>query len=1012
VSSPSPLATTSVDARREAEGEGESESEATTEGASDRVQEEDRSKVMQKRDVEDIAARTARMLEYENIEEEDDDDDDEYESDEDYDEDDDDEYESDEELDEDTSEEELDEDEFDEDGEDASEDASEEDVDAAAEDKPIEAWTEVYVSEALRRRRSSLEDGIKQAMRDVDASVQLHPHQRSYAELLARRFCEGRPGAILNTDPGFGKTHTALFTAGALVQNGVRVIYASEPLLVEETRALFDAMWPALKQNDAFRVVQSGQREAHYQAMKSALAPRRTDDDGSDDDDHVVVFLDEAMRYSNVAGGSMYKSIANATNAFKVLITATPFTSTFSRLASTVALTGIVEPSERAAFLRAFGANAEDFVKHVAEGKCVNAHPITTVVNSVTVGKRALEAHFPDVARAISRDVLARARIERDVLVIPNFFCDDPFFDVAMHTAGKDPSKALSIIERLELSSHMANDIMRAIDSDRRADADAVVDVIVKAIVDVVDGGQPVVVFVPSTIAAFGWFTYSRLRGMLGPCRVAFINEQTKPVDRRRFIDGINTRETSRVLDVVFLTTETSGFGINIPSVDRAFLLTSSWTSSSNVQALMRIVRPFSDDAEKHPSKHLTTVMITSSKGSLALTRFSRAATRGKIANLLFPTYLVDPTDELPLALATTPTRLSSESRQELSDAYSERVEMLKYGQSCVIAYGDFIRDASRFVDETGQFSDFHFVLKGQEEYPGRAFGGSRKKKTVAAPRERTARVAGATEGIQSILKPIKPRNDEEVFVLAGVAAPLPSRMSPNDVDRCATVANEIAKGIEKAKEALQNGEQPWRPSLSARFEYLFPKTIDPESPERRFMLTASMLDPARMKKKKKKQDEAQEPTLPMQAGIEFEPRALRLVAEKYGFQMVPEADKFSRCLPSNPTYMAATLDGLTTTGVVVELKFVTNFVDLLTQQAMVQKYSQHWHQVQGELTAYELPLALLVFYSVDGETDEMCSMEFWVQRDEHYLRDNKKRFDLWLKEQRKPTLGYRQDLL
>jgi len=81
------------------------------EGASDRVQEVDRSAVMQKRDVEDIAARTARMLEYENIEEEEDDDDDEYESDEDYENDDDDECESEDELDEDESEDELDEDE-------------------------------------------------------------------------------------------------------------------------------------------------------------------------------------------------------------------------------------------------------------------------------------------------------------------------------------------------------------------------------------------------------------------------------------------------------------------------------------------------------------------------------------------------------------------------------------------------------------------------------------------------------------------------------------------------------------------------------------------------------------------------------------------------------------------------------------------------------------------------------------------------------------------------------------
>ena len=108
-----------------------------------------------------------------------------------------------------------------------------------------------------------------------------------------------------------------------------------------------------------------------------------------------------------------------------------------------------------------------------------------------------------------------------------------------------------------------------------------------------------------------------------------------------------------------------------------------------------------------------------------------------------------------------------------------------------------------------------------------------------------------------------------------------------------------------------------------------------------------------------------------MRAGEELESRALEHISKKYSFNFVKAVEKWTRALPSDPTFLAATLDGLTTTGIIVEVKFVHNFMDVITPAGATKKYELYLPQVQAQMHVFELQLALLVFYSIDADTGD-----------------------------------------
>jgi len=855
------------------------------------------------------------------------------------------------------------------------EDDYEEEFDEDSASGHLARWRGVKVEQSLVARRQALEERLKRAISEVDPS-KIYAHQREAAMILANRFCSGSPGCLFVLDCGLGKTHTLLVVAGALVQVGVRVVVASENLLLPELKRIFADLWPELEP-DALDIICSGHQPIHKKNAKDAFAQRAAED--------AVFIVDEASRYSDEEGAmheAISESVADGYHPFRILVTATPFTSTFAKLGSLVQLTGIASDGERDDFKKEFMFAARCFasaakLKPLAE--ICSSGELQDFLDEITVGRRALEKVAPNVIADLIAELADRVRMQVRVLTIPTPYPEEHWTRLIATIATRRPRQLLDIVTKCELSdalaSHFAHELgLEPLDDDDKKDAT------VKAIVELIlsMAQEGVVVYVPSDLAAGAWYIWARLIAILGPSAVAVIDQDTDRDERQRIIHSFDEPVHERQYKVLFATTETSGFGINLPTVDNAVLLTSSWTASTNAQATHRNVRAFSSAVSTPRTKRLVLVMFLTGCGSLALSRLSRAAFRGKCGASLFPPLLpIDELYNLPiLATSATPLTVDKRNACKISDLVTDGIVMRDYS--------DFLLSISELASST---TSIEFLFAGDNSQQA-----SKPRKSVAKSSASSTRGAGTTSGGGLKYRLIRPKNEAERAVLAGIAT---SHAVPVPAARSVERARLIEAGIARAQISLERGET-WRPSSSQDFCYLFPKVVTFDAPERRMMITASSLSSSSLFPKKPIKQTPQ-----MLAGLELEAAALDHVSKKYGFKMVPNVDRWTRALPSDPTFLAATLDGLTTEGVIVELKFVHAFMDVLTPAGAIKKYNKYMDQVQAQLCVFELPLAMLVFYSIDAHSGNMFSCEYWIHRDDDWLARNKDRFDDALANQR-----------
>jgi len=784
-------------------------------------------------------------------------------------------------------------------------------------------------------------------------------------------------------DCGLGKTHCILLLAGALIQVGVRVVVASENLLLPELKRIFADLWPELEP-DALDIICSGHQPVHKEHAKDALRQRAEED--------VVLIVDEASRYSDEEGAmheAIRESVAVGYHPFRILVTATPFTSTFSKLASLVHLTGIVSDCDHDDFKKEFLAAARCFVNEVkfkaVDEICPNGE-LREFLDELTVGRRALEKVAPNIIAALNEELNDRVRMQVQVLTIPMMHSEQQWVKILAAIASRCPHQLLDIVTKCELSETLAMHLSHELGLEPSGSDDANKDATVKAIIELVlsMAHEGVVVYVPSDLAAGAWFIWARLIAILGPSAVAVIDQDTSRDERQRIIHSFDEPVHERQYKVLFATTETSGFGINLPTVDNAVLLTSSWTASTNAQATHRNVRAFSSAVSTPRTKRLVVVIMVSANGSLALSRLSRAAFRGKCGASLFPPFLpIDESYNLPI-LATSATPLTVEKRNacKISDLATDGIVLRDYA--------DFLSSMNTLASST---TSVEFLFAGDSQQPSKTRKSSNVEKSAATSK----RGAGTTSGGGLKYKNIRAKNETERAILCGIAHSHPVPVLNSEVAaRSVEQVRLIEAGIARARVALKGGET-WRPSTSQDFCYFYPKVVTSDAPVRRFMITASSLSSDNLFSKNPIKQTPQ-----MRAGLELEADALMHVSKKYGFKMVSNVDAWTRALPSEPTFLAATLDGLTTDGVIVELKFVHSFMDVLTPAGAIEKYEKYLNQVQAQLHVFELPLAMLVFYSIDAHSGDMFSCEYWIHRDDDWLARNKNRFDKALAKQRR----------
>jgi len=862
------------------------------------------------------------------------------------------------------------------------EDDYEEEFDEDSASGHLARWRGVKVEQSLVARRQALEERLKRAISEVDPS-KIYAHQREAAMILANRFCSGSPGCLFVLDCGLGKTHTLLVVAGALVQVGVRVVVASENLLLPELKRIFADLWPELEP-DALDIICSGHQPIHKKNAKDAFAQRAAED--------AVFIVDEASRYSDEEGAmheAISESVADGYHPFRILVTATPFTSTFAKLGSLVQLTGIASDGERDDFKKEFMFAARCFVKEV-KFKAVNEicpnGELREFLDELTVGRRALEKVAPNIIAALNEELNDRVRMQLQVLTIPMMHSEQQWKKILAAIASRCPRRLLDIVTKCELSETLAMHLSHELGLEPSGSDDANKDATVKAIIELVlsMAQEGVVVYVPSDLAAGAWFIWARLIAILGPSAVAVIDQDTGRDERQRILATFNHPVHERQYKVLFATTETSGFGINLPTVDNAVLLTSSWTASTNAQATHRNVRAFSSAVSTPRTKRLVVVIMVSASGSLALSRLSRAAFRGKCGASLFPPFLpIDESYNLPI-LATSATPLTIEKRNacKISDLATDGIVLRDYA--------DFLSSMNTLASST---TSVEFLFAGDSQQPSKTRKSSNVEKSAVTTSKRGA---GTTSGGGLKYKNIRAKNETERAILCGIAHSHPVPVLNSEVVAHSVEQVRLIKaGIARAQVSLKRGET-WRPSTSQDFCYFYPKVVTSDAPVRKFMITASSLSSDKLFSKNPIKQTPQ-----MRAGLELEADALIHVSKKYGFKMVSNVDAWTRALPSEPTFLAATLDGLTTDGVIVELKFVHSFMDVLTPAGAIKKYEKYLDQVQAQLCVFELPLAMLVFYSIDAHSGDMFSCEYWIHRDDDWLARNKDRFDEALDKQR-----------
>ena len=876
--------------------------------------------------------------------------------------------------------------EYDDDEEDYDDDEEEYDVEESDADDEIDSenasnrlaqWRNVKVDESLGARRATLADALKQAVQS-DAATNIHPHQRAAAMLLVERFCSGSPGTLFVMDCGLGKTYTVLLLAGALLACGVRVVIASENLLTSEWKRVFGELWPQYE--DSLEIVVSGHQDIHKTHAEDAFAQREHED--------AVIILDEASRYSdesNAMHAAISESVTKGYRPFRILVTATPFTSTFTKLADLLTITGVVPDDDLDDFKNKFALAARFFVNGIRTGYDTNATELADFCAELTVGRRALEDRDATVVTSLVHELAVRVQKDISVLSIP--LTQQPSFWNRLIATARNlcAHQVLDIVSKCELSDTFALRVTGELEieppSGDRMDAP------VEAIVDLIctNSTEGVVVYVPSDIASGAWYLWARLIAVLGPGKCAIIDKDTKQDERRRIIASFDEPVDEREYNVLFATTETSGFGINLPSIDFAILLTSAWTASTNTQATYRNIRAYSNGLAR--SKRLVHVIMMGSCGSVALSRFSRAAFRGKIGAALFPPlFPVDAACDLPL-LATTETPLTTEKREAIA-ALSEKNQFTN--EMTTMPYVEFLKQLTPLEAPADHPIDFLFDCGFHGAWSRSA---NPKQRSSAA---KTKKCIRRTTGGGLRFKTLRAKNEAERAVLAGISTPHATpNLTPEVVTFSIAQADVIELGIQRAQNDLDRG-QVWRPSTSQGYSYLFAKNTSSDAPVRRMMITASSLTGGTLF-----------PTQPvrqnkyMRAGVELEPRALEHIAKKYSFNFVKDVDKWTRALPSDPTFMAATLDGLTTTGIIVEVKFVHNFMDVITPAGATKKYELYLPQVQAQMHVFELQLALLVFYSIDADTGDMVSCEYWIRRDDAWLDRMKPIYALALATQR-----------
>ena len=826
------------------------------------------------------------------------------------------------------------------------------------------------MDEERAAQRAALGPRLTQILVNVQVE---HEHQRACALLLAERFARGDPGALLSMDTGLGKTHVVFLLVGALLQVGVPCVVATERALEANLLERFKAVWPGVDVS-RLKIIVSGAAPSHRVVLERAIAS--IEGDG-------VVFIDEVSRYDGVE--SAMNEALERSPCFRVGISATPFTSCIEQLVGLALICGIVSDENSQKLRACLDRSCLDLVtRHACADSSEAARELKTFVDSFTVGVRALSERYPDVTAALCEQV-NRVEMTCKVRIIKPSETQTRKFDeylAAMETRRGARGQMLDTCARAELVPMGADAVS----------ADSVLELVREV---VLEEESKIVIFVPSCIASIAAMLWAHLRSRMPPWRVGLIDKDAKPDQRAEILRSFNSTDESTAIRILIATSETSGVGVDMTCAKRVVLLTTPWTGASVSQCLGRTLRIFAPEHVPGARRVTLLMPICAHGSSVALARFSRAAIRSKLGQILFPSF--HPSrgmEKLNVTVATSATLLTLQEQANFATRYADPVRTMFHN-------GDEL-ELEAFVDKLNRgfateldAASVNFLFEEK----------SMSRRRAPARSEVAPRVVGGTAarekhrsnaGLEYYSLSSTNQLERTVLEYAKVRRGVNLIRSDDEITHGTRIAAELQDAIRTASLAKNQG-MSWTPSESARFGYLCAKTVDPQAVVRRFMICASALsnsNPFAVRRGA--------PTKHMLTGIELEKAAMDNIAATHGFTMLIDVDQWTKMHPIEPTILCATPDGMTTTGVLVEVKFVHNFRRILSHNGAIEYYRKYYPQVQAQMAVFDATVALLVFYTIDGADGELVSLDFRVDRDPNWFESNKDLFLRAIEDQRR----------
>jgi superfamily II DNA or RNA helicase len=856
----------------------------------------------------------------------------------------------------------------------------------------LEEFGSKRVEEAVYARRRALEGNLRIAL--ANASDGFHGHQIAFTTMLLERFVEGNTGTIFQADTGTGKTFTAMLIAAVFARCRVSVVFATEKMLVKEARARFHRV--ATDDDERyFNVVVSGSQRAHFRVLADTI------DAAAAISDDVVVIVDESSRYDGVASAMNRALAASESQPFVIAMTATPVSANIGELVGIAVMVGWISQKDISALTHALAAAGEAFVaSDDMRAEC----ELTRFVDTLTCGNKALETKYPDQARELRETITARSQASRRVAIAwiadeQQREIDNALAEVETH----DADAAFSFAQTVELSARLARGERR----ESSTSTDTVLNVLFHLLRRDLDDGSNVVVFVPSALASLAWYAAAYLNARVKKPGTRVIDQDTTYNERMSIVADFNAVDGD--VTCLICTSNTAGYGIDLPYTTRAIFLTVGWVGAEFMQCCGRITRVFADNGTRL-TRDITILLVASKRGSMSITRMIRTIARAKtFSSILFPSFIqMDDIDALDIKSPLSTCYFKVSDRElfetifgdEVGDAFRDADESVKtVSLAEFVAAINTITNAHRAESRTGatwlvsRNAEHSTAPKTQRNAGARNAGarnaGARGQRAADPARESSA-------GLKYIrLEGKKARQHAYIATIRCVTGVGLLAMTEDEARESRAIANDVQTALARAKRATASGTT-WLPSQSGPFGWLILKTVEAACPVRRFMVCASKLRPGKGFFTNPPRDNKW-----MAAGRENEKAAVEHVSKKYALRLIPHIDEYSRVLPTHPTLFLATPDAMSTCGVVIEVKFVHKLLNELSTNGGIHKFNEYVDQVQGQLAVFGLHYAILSLYTVDGATGDIASYEFLVRRNADWLESKLTTFEAGVTKQR-----------